>query len=179
MQQLGKQTMQDFNASKQTAFNDVFKFFFQPLCYFAFKIINNRDEAKDIAITALHAIMERHNLFIEFDYLKGYLYTTVANKCKNHLKAHKLITSGINDELPSDDIITNHIIRTELLHEISAESKQLSPLRQKVFQLAFVDGFSNPEIAKQLNITNTMVSTTKQRAIIQLRKILNDKKLMP
>lgn len=174
MQHIDEATMHEFNLGQAAAFNAVFKYFYQPLSYFAFKFIKRQDEAQDIAITALTAVMQRHNTFTEFHKLQGYLYTAVTNKCANYIKSKKVTGPPIDeDQLPTEQAVEATIIQTEFLREVLAASTALAPLRKRVFQMHYMEGKTYKEISKVLNIKNGAVRMHIMRGITQLQHILN------
>lgn len=61
----------------------------------------------------------------------------------------------------------------ELTDTIRKALSQLPPMRRKVFQLAYLEGFSHKEIAAQLNISSKTVDNHVLKALKQLRKIIS------
>jgi len=172
--------MNDFNVGEPAAFNSVFKLFFQPLSYFAFKIIKDNAQAEDFAIMALHNVMEQCSMFNDFEKLQGYLFTMVKNKCLNYIKSKKEKHQSLEGEdLRDNNTIVNHIIKTELLAEVVAESNKLAPMRKRVFDMFYLQGASNEAIVKKLKIKQGSVYMYKIRCIDQIKKILTIKNSYP
>ncbi|MFD1768835.1 RNA polymerase sigma factor [Sphingobacterium suaedae] len=68
--------------------------------------------------------------------------------------------------LPIDEL------NTDIKDTLYKAMAQLSPVRQKVFKLAYMEGFSHKEIAAQLHISVRTVETHILKAVRHLRKIL-------
>src|SRR5699024_3086833 len=64
-------------------------------------------------------------------------------------------------ELPSD-----------LKDSLDQAIDQLSPVRKKVFRLAYVEGYSHNEIAERLNVSVRTVEKHVYKSLQQLRKVL-------
>lgn len=60
----------------------------------------------------------------------------------------------------------------ELTDTIEAALKKLPPMRKKVFQLAYIQGFSRKEIAQTLNISPKTVDAHIAKALPQMRKAI-------
>ena len=171
-----------FNAGTRAGFTAIFNHFFQSLCYYANQMINDPDQAKDVAMTTLTAIFERHAMFEQFSKLQGYLYITVANKCRNIIRDRKrsnVISNDLDEEIPCNDTLANNIIMAEFLRDINNELHKLTPLRRRIIELFYLAGKSNTEICKLLGMRRTSVYTYKQRGIDQIKNILKLKKAYP
>lgn len=62
--------------------------------------------------------------------------------------------------------------RFELTNTIQSALNQLPPMRKKVFQLAYIEGFSHKEIAAQLSISTKTVDAHIAKALQQMRKVI-------
>lgn len=178
---LEAQVINDFNAGTDAGFTAVFNYFFIPLCFFANRIIKDNDQAKDIVIIALTITFERHAMFTEFKKLQGYLYISVANRCRNEIRtrARSKTTGDLDEQMPSDDIVTNNIISIEFMREIKQQLSKLAPLRRRVIELFYIEGKSNEDICNILNLHRHTVYVHKFRGIEQIKGILKLKKAYP
>lgn len=65
-----------------------------------------------------------------------------------------------------------NVVRAEVYQEIMEAIQELPTECGRVFKLAYVDGFSNEEIATQLSISVNTVKVQKNKAKILLREKL-------
>ncbi len=106
--------------------------------------------------------------------LKAYLYSSVKNRCLNHLKQHRItdkknllyIEALIRSEGDSN------FYDPEILNQIKKSVQALPPQMARVFVLRFSKGMKQQEIADELNISVSSVKTQLQRARARLRKSL-------
>src|SRR5205807_1596320 len=66
-------------------------------------------------------------------------------------------------------------LKAEIYQHIYEEIEKLTPHLKKVFQMAYIEGMSNEEIAQQLGINNQSVRNDKSRALKQIRLAMMDK----
>lgn len=175
------ETIAAFHAGTDAGFTAIFKHFFKPLCFFANRMIKDKDASQDLVITALTAVMQRHARFEDFNSLQGYLYITVANKCRNEITYNKRHYKENSDDLdgndyPAEHTVMNNIVTAELLKEITNEIFKLKPTCKRVLQMFYVEGKSNNEISQELNMPRTTVFMHKLRGIKRIQKILKIKK---
>ena len=74
------------NARDKRAFEYIFVQFYQSLCYFADKYVNDKEAAQDIVQEIFIWFYEKRNTFDSLLAVKSYLYGCVYNKAINYLK---------------------------------------------------------------------------------------------
>lgn len=96
-------------------------------------------------------------------------------------KGKQIYIDWLRKEARDREMISNlRYHQTIPMEELSIDLKdslrnainQLPPTRQKIFHLAYLEGYSHKEIAEQLNISVRTVETHIYKALKQLRKIL-------
>ena len=125
-------------------FKRLFDEFYPSLCFFANKIIQQKDIANDIAQDAFIQYWEIKSDFHSIQAAKSYMFKYVKNRCLNFLRDN------------------------ETYQMIYDAIKSLTPTGKRVIELS-MDGFKNNEIAKYLSITVNTVKTIKLRAYKALR----------
>ncbi len=155
---------------------EIFEKLYNPLCYFAFELVNNKDIAEDLVQDAFCAYLDRKNeIGVEEFYIKAYLYKTIRNKAYNLGRRDKAAKRYLDqqDILPIDDIdYEQGIIMAEFMSHIHTVVQSLPEGCQKVFKMSYFDGLSNKEICDHLSISINTVKTQKLRALAVLRKKL-------
>ena len=170
---LSNKQLSALNNGSDHAFSHLYKEWYKPLCFFAYKYTGSKEDAEDIVVNMFTQFYHAKNTFDNVQKLEGFLYTAVKNSCINHVK--KLQRQSANNrkyaylqDLEDNNTVENLIIKTELLREIQAEVEKLPNSYRDVFELS-MQGLKNDEIAHRLNITPTNVTTRKNRAINLLR----------
>jgi RNA polymerase sigma-70 factor (ECF subfamily) len=175
--------MKQFNKGERAALDAVYKMWFPDLCYFAYRITGDLGESEDITSYALQILLSRHTQFETMMNVRAFLYVTVRNRCLDYLNYVKKKNASHKElfELQADNenYILMQMIQGELMKQIYEEIERLPEKRKKVFKLFYIEELDIPDIAKKLGMTPGAVSTTKSRALDQLRAIVSDKKLLP
>lgn len=155
------------------AIERLFGQYYGRLCYFAFKMVQNPEAAKDIV----------HDVFVNcwksFSYLqdetatRNFLYLSVRNASLNYLRHEGVeknyAASQTAAHQPVEQGVLDQIIRAEVIAEIRAAIEELPDGCRNVLKMSFLDGLKNEEIAQQMNISINTVKSQKQRALKLLR----------
>ena len=157
------------------AFKQVFESYFNALCAFGYRYVQERSAVEDLVQEAFISLWEKHQDFEHINAIKSFLYTTVRNKCLNHLK-HRLVRQKNEEvlimELESAHSFEGKVIEEEAFNQLSTEIRNLPESAQKIMLLA-LNGLSNPEIAAELNISVNTVKTQKKIAYSKLKDKLS------
>ena len=164
------------NIRKQEVFDSYFRRYYQILCYFACHYLKEQDEAEDVVQDVFMKLLNGEECFDSENHLKHYLYKAVRNSCLNQIKMTGIrsdILGAIQKDTEEDENnFFENVVRAEVYQEIMDAIQELPTECGRVFRLAYVDGFSNDEIAIQLSISVNTVKAQKNKAKIQLREKL-------
>lgn len=142
---------------------------------FACHYIPDEDISKDIVQDAFISYWRQQDSFEDELSVKAFLYKIIRNNCLNQIR-HNHIKEKYFTSLPpdweSEDFFMEIIIKEEVTTFILKEIDKLSETGRKVI-LRYLEGFSNEEIAEELQITVNTVKTHKARSYIILRKHLD------
>ena len=107
--------------------------------------------------------------------VKGFLYTTARNLALNHIKHNQIVDEHLRlQEKDSVLFFRNQIIEEETYQLVHKAVEQLPKQSCKIIQLS-LQGYSNQEIADQLNISINSVRTRETKMLIKkLRGILKE-----
>jgi len=162
--------------SDKTAFANaelVFRQYYGRLCYFAFKFLNDRTLAEDIAQDAFVAYWNnRMNVSDDPKAIKDYLYSAIKNSCLNISRRKKVMDKYLNSRSEEDfkeEKLIHTIIESEIIESLYLAINALPDSCRKVFRLGYLEGLSNAKIAEQLNISINTVRAQKQRGLKALR----------
>lgn len=162
----------------RTAFEEVFRALYRPLCAFANTYLKDRDNSEDLVQEILVKLWnERERLSVNTS-LKSYLFAAIRNRCLNEV-AKVVRMRPLNEDLHDGPDVTD---RSEREHawrsaRVQAAIEALPEERRKVFKLSRNQGLKYQEIAEHLGISVKTVENQMGKALKTLREELAD--LMP
>ena len=168
--------MQGFQMGDKKSFELIFQIFYPALCLYALKITGDQFSAEDIAEESFVKIWQRHANFSHIKVLKSYLYTTVRNASINWSKQNKKQQQFFNKEYsdykkPIQTKLEN-LIEVETFRELYCAIENLSPQCKKIITMLFIEGKRTKQVAKELQLSHSHVSTQRKRGLVLLRKII-------
>lgn len=166
-----KNLIEKLKKENKQAFDYIFHKYFQPLCLFANKYINDINSTEDVVQEVFVSFWEKRNAFNNYTAIKTYLYTAVRNKCLNILKHQQVIEKHQQElvyQLESDMFFVNHVVEEEVYKQLISEINKLSKSCKDVTLLA-LQGLKNQDIADELNISVNTVKTHKKIAFSKIR----------
>ena len=163
----------------QSAFSYLYDNYSGALFGVIYKILEDKELAEDILQEAFVKIW---NNFSNYDSVKGRLFTWMLNITRNltidtiRSKGYRKQGKIQNSENTVDSISSN----TNIAESFDALGirKHLTLLKQdqkQIIDLAYFGGFTQDEISKQLAIPLGTVKTRMRTAIMELRKLLQNK----
>ncbi|MFT3825769.1 MAG: RNA polymerase sigma-70 factor [Chitinophagaceae bacterium] len=170
----------EFKRGNPQALSYFHKLHYQPLCYFAEKLIHEKDEAEDIVADAFIKIWKIHFNFETFQNIKAFLYITTRNACFNYLKQVQR-KNGVHKEIlymseEEERFVLNEVVESEVLNEVYKEIEELPTKCRRIFKMLYVDGLKSEEIAGLLNISIHTVRAQRARALQLIRVVLLKKR---
>ena len=167
--------LQSFQSGGYHAFETIFLHYRDRLCYFALKIVKNRDVAEDIVQEAFVRLWLRRQK-VQLDTLESYLFTITRNLAVDHLKTtaqqHKFYQEHQHRVGASQNAGEQHLFDTEYQHHLHVAISQLPPQRKKVFRLTRDQGLSHEAVAQRLGISKETVKRQVSFALKDIRAYL-------
>jgi RNA polymerase sigma-70 factor (ECF subfamily) len=173
-----EQLITTLKAGDLTAFEMLFRTYYQPLCNYAFTFVQDRDEAEEIVQSTFLNIWEkRENLSIHTG-VKPYLYAMVRNACLNVLKHEKIKQQHATMEMAiaerSIESVARTVIASELEAKIHDAMDHLPEQCRLIFKLSRFEELKYAEIAEQLDISIKTVENQMGKALRIMREHLRD-----
>jgi RNA polymerase sigma-70 factor, ECF subfamily len=148
-----------------SVFKDVYRIYYSPLCRFANKYFEDKEEAEDIVQETMVKMWEQRNR-LEINTLKTYLYSAVKNSCLNRLK-HLIVVQKHNETAAIE------IKMIELEHDDDFQDEEKKILERKVFEaidelpeqcgkivkMKYIDGMKSKDIAILTNLSPRTIET--------------------
>jgi RNA polymerase sigma-70 factor (ECF subfamily) len=112
--------------------------------------------------------------------LRNYLFTMVKNAISDHYRRTSKLTDleQANGHLTEDEDYEINLQKDLIIRMAIREAMEsLKPKRKQIFELSKFEGLTYAEIAKYINISERAVEDNVAKAVIQIREILNKKKI--
>lgn len=166
--------VQDIKDGKVAAFKELFEDYYPMLCVFASKYIGDGEECKDVAQEALISYWEHRADFDDIHKVRAYLYMVARNRCLNLLKREQVHAAAVEEmSRESDEAFEEHVMEQETYRLVRQAVDALPPQMRSIIRHA-MEGMTNPEIARAMNIAEGTVHAQKKAAYRKLRDTLKD-----
>ena len=163
--------IRELKAGKESAFDSLFRLFYQDLCRFACSFLNDPMMAEDVVQGIFEKIWTRKKFIDESQQLDHYLYVSVRNACYTFLKNKK-------EHVKLDEVDS----RKTYTEEISSDSDGLQIIRRMIeelpfqcrviFKLVVLEEMKYQEVATYLDLSVNTVKTQMKIALRFLREHL-------
>jgi RNA polymerase sigma-70 factor (family 1) len=166
---------------EETAVRELYRRYYRPLCYFADRILHNKEEAEDLVVETFLKLLHKKDDFNDLPSIKSFLYTAVRNACIDVLRKNKRQHQA-GQELeyltPQEEaFLHDEMLRARVLQTIYEEVEKLPTKCRQVFIALYVKGQSTADVAKAYQISPQTVLNQKSKAIRLLRLALFSKGL--
>jgi RNA polymerase sigma-70 factor, ECF subfamily len=156
------------------AFEEIFRLYYQPLCFYALRIMQSDEKAEELVQDFFVSFWEKRNQIQIETSLKSYLFRSVKNQCLNRIKHEQIkleyARKVIADAETSD--YSDHFLEVDLKKDIEESIASLPEKRQEIFRLSREEGLKYREIAEKLDISIKTVEAQMGLAIKTLREKL-------
>ncbi|ASZ13258.1 hypothetical protein CK934_20975 [Chitinophaga sp. MD30] len=167
--------------NNEQAIHHLFRLYYSSLGYYAQSLVQQQQEAEDIAIDAFLKFLQRKEQFQTLAAVKSFLFTTVKNACidylrkeKRHQQAHAEIVH-IEQAPAAEDTLE---ITAMVLQSVYEEIENLPTQCKLVFKALFYEGKKTNVVAEELGLSPQTVLNQKAKAIKHLQWFLQQKGYM-
>jgi RNA polymerase sigma-70 factor (ECF subfamily) len=161
-----------------TAFEMIFKTYYQPLCNYAYTFLQDKEEAEEIVQGTFLSVWEKRGSLSIRNALRPYLYAMVRNACLNVIKHEKIKQKHAVEEIAlaniSHESVAQAVAAAELESKIHHAMEKLPEQCRLVFKLSRFEELKYAEIAEQLNISVKTVENHIGKALKIMREQLKD-----
>ena len=157
-------------------FEEVFKYYFKPLCAFASQYVSGEDAEEVVQETMLWLWENKHTIIEEVS-LKSLLFTIVKNKSLNKIKALQIRTRVHNNiiEKHKEQFESPDFYLERELYDIYAEAlNKLPAIFKEAFEMSRRQMLTHKEIAAILDVSPQTVNYRLSKALEILRVELKD-----
>lgn len=172
------ETVELFSIADLSSFETLFRQYYQMLCTYAYRFVNDTDTAEEIVQELFYKIWEkRAELQINVS-IKSYLFSAVHNRCLKFIEHKNVETRYKNYYLQHESEIDTenhtHSNVRELQVIIDQTLDSLPERCSRIFRLNRFEGLKYHEIAMKLSISIKTVEANMGKALKMLRKNLKD-----
>jgi RNA polymerase sigma-70 factor (family 1) len=165
-------------AGDEIAFTEIYNRYWSVMYAHAYKMIRNRDEAKDLIQEVFGALWIKSTGLSENTNLPGYLYTAVRNRVFNLIGQQKTRNdyfSSIASFAEEASTGTLDLLNEkDLVQAVEREIQNLPPKMREIFELSRKHNYSHKEIANLLQLSDQTVKKQVQNALKILKPRLKD-----
>lgn len=166
-----------YSAFDVRQFELLFKSHYKSLCAFANSFVHDKDTAEEIVQEVFINLWEKKSTIDQGKSVKSYLFTSVKNRCINHIRDHKKFRSYLLDveielEIPVED--RDQLAGDETLSRINQALDKLPPKCREVFELSRFEAMKYKQIAEKMAISVKTVEVQMSKALRILKEELGD-----
>ena len=170
--------MSAIRQGQESAFEQMFRTYYERLCRYAHTLLKDADEAEEMVQTVFLTIWEKHaDLEITLS-LKAYLYRAVHNHCLNRIKHYGVRENhreySLYVQADGYDSVTEAIHANELEERIERAVSKLPEQCQVVFRMSRFEELKYQEIADQLGLSVKTIENQIGKALRIMRQELAD-----
>jgi RNA polymerase sigma-70 factor (ECF subfamily) len=170
-----KELLSEIRRGDDNTLKIIFQMYHSPLCSTVFRMVQDREVAKDIVQEVFIRFWHKHNSLPQELDLKAYLYKSAINGALNYLKKTKRIQQdsleGI-EEIEEPQQIESSMQLDDLQQSLNYTIEGLPPVCKTVFMLSRFDEMPNRQIADYLQISLKSVEKHITKALKTLRSTL-------
>ncbi|HLO57352.1 MAG TPA: RNA polymerase sigma-70 factor [Bacteroidales bacterium] len=160
------------------SFESMFRQYYQMLCAYAYRFVNDSDTAEEIVQELFYKLWEKKSELQINSSLKSYLYSAVHNRCLKFIEHRNVETRYRNYYLLHESEVDNepqHSSNARELQGIIDDTLNSLPERcSRIFRLNRYEGLKYNEIALKLSISVKTVEANMGKALKMLRKNLKE-----
>jgi RNA polymerase sigma-70 factor (ECF subfamily) len=162
------------NDSVEDSFKQCFHSFYEGLHRYAFTILQNNEEAKDVVQAVFIKLWEKRDTIKIEQAGRSYLYTAVHNQCLNVIRNNKVKNRYVDHVTKTGTVSRNEVPleAKEINHKIMQAIELLPERCRLAFTKSRFEGKKYAEIAAEMDIAEKTVEMQIGKALKILREHL-------
>ncbi|MFD2937837.1 RNA polymerase sigma factor [Spirosoma flavum] len=174
--QLEQQWLRQLRLGDEQAFRAIYGHFWEELLGFAYKKTGSLPVAEDLVQDLFISLWLKRDSLLISQSLKAYLFAILKYQVIDYIRANisrqnylSSLKLAMQTSTSGDEVASNEI------HELVQQSAQAMPERMRlIFEMSRYQGYSNEEIAQQLNLSEQTVRNQISSALKRIRTNLSD-----
>lgn len=166
---------EQIKGNNKQSFERLFRSYYAPLCLFAKRYVADSEDSEEIVQNFFFNLWERRASININTSVKNYLFSSIRNRCLNHIKHSKIKleyqseTIRLMENSASGNFDYPEI---DLMEKISSSIEALPKRRREIFKMSREEGLKYQEIADHLEISVKTVEVHMGLALKSLRESL-------
>jgi RNA polymerase sigma-70 factor (ECF subfamily) len=154
------------------SFEDLYHLYFADLVVFAQSYVYQQDIAEDMVQECIFQLWDSKTSLGINKSVKSYLYSSVRNKCLNHLRRLQVEDKYRQKEMQAISLMGNYelVDDEELIEKVKAAIDQLPEKCRETFKMSVIQDMKYKEIAEELDVSINTVKDQIKRAYRFLRE---------
>lgn len=169
--------IESINKKEKRGWEFVYDRYYQSLCSYANRVVNDPEVAQDIVQEVLVKVWQQNQIFPVFPAFITYLYKSIYVNSVLYLRTktnRERILQGVVDDMEkTEEQFLADFVMEEVVRQLHRSVEELPVDRRKVMHLS-LKGYSVSEIAEMLHVSVSTVKTQRQRSFQYLREKLKD-----
>lgn len=157
------------------AFEQLFKEYYESLCFFAHRFLDNMAVAEETVSDTYAMLWERRETLMISTSFRAYIYRAVRNRCLNHIK-HQRIEQDYLEYIRHHHLVTDEGMDSsreeELAKEVEEAIENLPERCRQIFKMSRYEDLRYIDIARQLQLSPKTVERQMMIALEKLRRHL-------
>jgi RNA polymerase sigma-70 factor (ECF subfamily) len=158
----------------ENAFRELYNGYFQRLSLYIFKFCKSTNATEDVLQEVFMKLWSSRALLIQVEIPEAFILAVARNTTVDWLRKLSKQTTLIEDlksQLQENDNDAENKMSVDSLESlIAAALQQLSPQKQKVFQLSKIVGLTHDEIAQELQLSKSTVKNHLSETLNYIKK---------
>jgi RNA polymerase sigma factor (sigma-70 family) len=154
------------------AFSAIYEKYYPRLIVFSYNIVDNEEQAQDIASETLIKLLGRGHLFDTISHVEGFLYLTARNASINYLRYLKTFTETsrefISRNLDDFDVM-NYQLDGALLEKLYQSIQRLPDRSREVINYLYIEKLPYQKIAELMETTVKNIENLRAYALKKLK----------
>ncbi len=167
------------NMGNTAEFDQLFRSFYAPLCFFAERFVGSKADAEDIVQALFTRLWNKAAVFESGGHAQAFLYRATHNACvdfqKQSLRSGKRQAAVLQESAPHEGSYLEELVRSEVWAEIYRAINRLPLQCAQVIRLSYMEGLKNDEIAQRLGVSLQAIKNYKHRGLRKLKDALPEK----
>ena len=159
------------------SFQNLFENYYQNLCRFASGYVCDHDTAEEIVQQVFINLWDQKENIDPERPVKSYLFTSVKNRCLNHIRDQKKFRNyylDIETELIIPVAEKDNIMEQDLETQLAKALDKLPEKCREIFMLCRFEDMKYKDVAEKLGISQKTVETQMSKALKILREEFKD-----